>query len=330
MVYLKYPPKIFNKEVLTMKKLLAFLLALTLVLTLAACGSDPEPSGSTEPSNKTTAPTEPSGETTAPTDPSDETTAPTEEPTTGPQLVTAYALEKMTIAEMDASISFSYDDHGRMLEYEARTKDQLQMGCKMEYSQDGTPLRAITYGPEEEETNRTEYTSIVDGKWIERTETKDGVTVRIEMERSENGDPIAQKTYDQDGGLLSQIQYQYNDQGYLIAEITLDSGDAETERMEYQYNHAGQLSEYRWSIGDVLFFHYLFTYEDGRLVEQTSQTEYGLSRRYDYDEAGNISAATMDGVTMTFQYKEMTLSQEDADALEEAVDSFMEGMFLSM
>ncbi len=100
-----------------MKKLLALLLALTMVMAMAACGQD-EPAPSTAPSEETTAPsepatvpsdavTEPSGETTAPsepatapsdavTEPSGETTAPSE-PATAPSDAATEPSEETTV-----------------------------------------------------------------------------------------------------------------------------------------------------------------------------------------------------------------------------------------
>lgn len=294
-----------------MKKLLAFLLALTMVLTLAACGSDPVPTGTTEATKPETTPSE----------------------VTEPQLVTAYALDTITVRAdgVEAVVSFTFDERGLLHNIEMRANGELQNQIKTEFDENGDPTVATTYGPDNKEISKIEYVSVENGKVNESLETSNGKTIREVSIRDDAGNLIEKKQYDEDGGLIGSTKYEYDDLGHPAKEIVLNGDGKETQIKEYHCDRDGNLTEYCWKTGLVVTYeicHYLYTYEDGRLTQRTSQTENGIDFAYRYDEAGNLVEITTDGGTVTLLYNPMELSEKDAQMLEETVGSFLEGAFI--
>ncbi len=293
-----------------MKKLLAFLLALTLVLTLAACGNDPVPTDTTEASKS-------------------EAT----EPSTEPQPVTAYALDTITMSAngMEAVISFTFDERGLLHNIETRNNSELQRQQKTEFDENGDPTIAISYGPDNKELSRIEYVSVENGKVNESLVTSNGETIREVSIRDDVGNLIEKKQYDKDGKLIGSTKYEYDELGHPAREIVLNESGKQIQLKEYHCDQDGNLTEYCWKAGVMVgyeIYHYLYTYEDGRLTQRTSQTEEGADFTYQYDEAGNLVGITFDGGTITLLYRPMELSQQDAQRLEETIDSFLEGAFI--
>ncbi|MBQ9762216.1 MAG: hypothetical protein IJV82_03965 [Oscillospiraceae bacterium] len=301
-----------------MKKLTALIMALTMVLALAACDFGASSEGDTTGSQPTEAQTTPSQTDSQPTAPS--------EP------VGFYALAGMNVvtAEREIRVDISYDDHGRMLGYEIWMDGAMQQGNRMEYTADGTPLTNYTYGPDGAEISRQVYTQMDNGKWTEMRTTADGVSYRTEMERDSEGRPVEQRRYNENDELASRTKYEYDSQGRVTKEVELNDQDMETTVREYIYDESGNLTEFRMRGGDMLILHYLYTYEAGRLVKRVSQTEDGLSYRYEYDERGKLSKVIQDEIVMELHYEKLELSQEDGDALEDAVATIIENAFVLM
>lgn len=296
-----------------MRKILAWVLTIILLLSLTACGVDSDNRNESE-----------KPETTAPLPEPTETTAPV------PETVTAYVLDKVLVSAegMEAKILFTYDDQGRILSVEMWNGEELYQNTEMEYRENGEPAVCVTYGPDEKILNKMEYLSVQDGKVNEALVTTNGNTVREVSVRNDAGLLVEKQSYDQDGELIGTTKYEYDAQGNPSKEIALDADGREQQVKEYRCDEDGDLLEYSWRIGEQLIVHYRYTYEDGKMTGRVSETENGLNYQYRYDDRGNMTEVVMGGVPMTFHYRTMELPQEEADDVKEAAESFIYNAFV--
>lgn len=319
-----------------MKKILAMILALTLVAGLAACKHDTQDNTTenmtestaaletTEPSSEAAEPsteaTEPSSEATEPsseaTEPSTEPTEPTEEPA-GITVEEAEGQRHYYLADGTKFCTELLDDAGRLIRREAYRDGELHRVWKYEYEDDGD-LDWVKYLYHVDGDNwgwqyggDTMVTEVTD-QGLEDTFYEDGVVSAVVSytcdwvlweARYRDGLPAYSCEYDTDGSCITETHYE---NGLAFWSIRYGEVD-ETAFYDDQGRMIQQFGIESWRE----IWCRSFTYDDaGNLIDETlEETADNESiderRRYVYDGDRVRAYTAQEGLVYSARYDEL-------------------------
>lgn len=270
-----------------MKKLLAWILCLSLILTLAACGSSGSIDGNvggikdTEETKESTS----SGETegTRVTEPTE-----TQEPTRGVWLPT----EKVKTVHNEEGDSvwretYTYDLQGNMVSKTQYKPDgTVNYTCTMEYDEKGRLIRETSDGG-----SVSEYA--YDSLGYQYLVGYNGTAYTLEL------DHVGRAVRYEDS--RSTYTYTYADDMTSYIRCKLDDNGEQTEYTEYQLDDQGHIvTARRCQNGGNLLYRTDYVYENGLLVQELdyemgSDTHVTTANSYTYDQYGNMLTDTFDG-----------------------------------
>lgn len=272
-----------------MKRIFAAVLALTLLLSLAACKKE-------QPSE-----TDPTG--TQATDAADSTDPTAETDNSGVDRSDVTVLSAITATGADGSTSYAYT--WETLERRLMTTMTAEAG--------GTEMSlSFTYRETEKAGTVTGLSSgvVIDFVWDENgrivtlTETSTGGTYSAGYTYDEEGRCV-EKTVSRNGELASTVAYTYEG-GALVKEITTLPDGSVSNQKTCAYNESGDLEQEttQWSGADEVVKKYTYTYNDsGNAISRITldgadvQTDKHV---YTYDADGRVLTDTaFDGETRT-------------------------------
>lgn len=272
-----------------MKKLIALILALTMILALTACGGNDD----TNPGESTGTPNN--------TDPSNgETSQPT-----APKTETKWLLQTETYVYEDASMGtitsyFTYDELGNPLTAKQEMSD-MTVEMIFNYDENGNNISMTT--TQGDIAMNYIYTLDENGNRI-KTELyqNDELFQSISATYDENGNMLTQKisssmetlseyTYDEsgnlllytiscDGTLMSTTTLEYDDQGRQIGLTTVDSDGNVTNLMEVTYESNTETQVTKDPAGNVLVTLVKTRDENGNVIEVVNSGSAAMPYTY--------------------------------------------------
>lgn len=222
-----------------MKKLLALILALAMILTLSACGGEPTDTNPTDdPTGSVGGSNDPTGTTAAPTDPA-------------PKTETKWVVQTETYVYEDPSLGtvtavYTYDDLGNLLT------------CRQESATETLEM-VMTY----DENGHEESITITRGDQV----MKQLITC------DENGNRIKTEAYDNDV-LFQTYTYTYDENGNQLTMTVVT--DMYSMYTEYTYDESGNVLGYKSYYNKELQSTVTVEYDDqGRHIRSTTTDAQG-------------------------------------------------------
>ena len=245
-----------------MKKLMAMLLALVMILSLCAC----DKKNSTEE-----------------------------------ELETAYLLTEIGATQTDSEGkthsmrgTVEYDDDYNVIG--TKTYEDGKLSMEITYDKDmDKPLVEQEYDEDGKKADRTEYTYDANGNLLERSGSRsiDGETTTVKevFTYDANGNQLTEKSYS-NGELEYEYTYTYTAFNKVATQIRRDSDGDETHSTYTYDEHENVIScktEYKYSDGNNHSYEetYENTYEGDKLVEVKVYTDEELESLTQYDANGN-------------------------------------------